>query len=816
MSSPLDPLRSALAGRYSVERELGAGGMATVYLAEDLKHHRKVAVKVLRPEVAATIGAERFLREIEIAARLSHPHILPLHDSGAARQEDGGTEFLYFVMPYVEGESLRDRLSREKQLPIDEAIAIAREVADALSSAHGRDVVHRDIKPENILLQEGHAIVADFGIARAITVSGGASLTDTGLAIGTPAYMSPEQAAGGEDVDGRSDVYSLGCVLFEMLAGQPPFTGATIESVVYQHLTTAAPPVTNLRPSVPSEIVEALTRALAKTPADRFSRAAHFAEALNRPVSGMAPQATGTVSEGPPGTGPRRLQWRAVTVGLFLGAAVLAAGWWGLTSRLGTGARGPGRIQTLAVLPLVNLSGDPDQEYFADGMTEQLITELTKIGALTVISRTSVMRYKDTDKSLGEIARELGVAAVVEGSALKAGDRVRINAQLIDAASDRHLWAQDYERDARDVLSLQREVARSIAREIRLTLTPLEQARLSDTTTVDPAAHDDYLKGRYYWNKWTEEGFELALRYFGQAIERDPQYAPAYSALASAYSTLAYFGAMAPRDAAPRSRAAASDALEIDETEAEAHVALGMTALFYDRDWPSARRELERSIELNPGSATAHQAYAIYQMWMGNFERASAEIARARRLDPLSLVINADESWVFFFARRYGQAIERALATLELEADFFSAHWALGRTYTQQGSFAAAITELEAAADLSMRSPLVLGSLGEAYAKAGRTRQARQVLDELLRLSERRYVSPVAVAAVHIGLGDTDSAFEWIERAIEERDGPVVYLNVDPLYDDLRSDSRFDAAARRIGLPVAGRASERQARDFGN
>jgi TolB-like protein/Tfp pilus assembly protein PilF len=809
-------LTKALADRYRIERKIGSGGMAAVYLAEDLKHHRRVAVKVLHPELATTIGADRFLAEISVTANLQHPHILPLFDSGKAVAPSvpdpdggpGGEAFLYYVMPYVEGESLRDRLDREKQLPLDDAVRIAREVADALSSAHSRGIVHRDIKPENILLQEGHAIVADFGIARAVQVSGGNRFTQTGMSVGTPPYMSPEQAVGDEDVDGRSDVYSLGCVLFEMLAGQPPFSGKTLDSIVHQHLAIDPPPVTNFRPTVPVEIAGALSRALAKAPADRFAPAAQFAEVLGRSMGqGLTSESPGLqrgVPVHPPGPG----LWRKGLLGLIglVVAAVVVVG----ARRVFVGggmADLPGQIESLAVLPLVNLSGDPEQEYFADGMTEQLITELSKIGALRVISRTSVMLYRNTDEPLGDIARELGVDAVVEGSALKVGGRVRINAQLIEAATDRHLWAEAYERDMEDVLALQGDVARSIAREIQLTLTPTERAGLTDAETVDPAAHDAYLKGRYYWNKWTDEGFERALGYFDRAIELDPQYGQAYAARAIAYSTLGYFGALPPEIAFPQTKQSASMALDIDETLEEAHVALGMAAMFFDHDFGAASRELTRAVELNPGSVTAHQAFAFLQMALGNGTRAIVEMDRALGLDPLSLVINSDLGWVLFFARRYSDAIEHAREALELDENFFPVRMLLGRAYAQQGAFDEAIRELESAVTLSGRNHLILATLGEAYARGGRPGDARQILNELLALSEGGYVSPAAVAAVYIGLGETDLAFEWVNRAIEEHAGPVVYLLVDPLYDPLRGDSRFDELLGRLNLSGTGPGS---------
>ncbi|MGH7537801.1 MAG: protein kinase domain-containing protein [Gemmatimonadales bacterium] len=403
-------LTAALAGRYAIERELGSGGMATVYLAEDVKHHRKVAVKVLQPELAAALGPDRFLREIRTAAALNHPHILALYDSGEA---DG---FLYYVMPYVKGESLRQKLAREKQLSIEEALGITRQVASALDHAHARDLIHRDIKPENILLYEGEAMVADFGIALAVSAAAGARLTETGVLVGTPEYMSPEQATGERALDARSDVFSLGCVLYEMLAGEPPYTGPTAQAVITKRMTDPVPAVRRLRDAVPAGVEQALMQALARTPADRFASAAAFAEALAQPG----------------GVPPRR--------------------------------------RSVAVLPFLNLSADPENEYFADGITEDVIANLSKIRALEVISRTSVMPFKKRDHGLRDIAARLGVATLLEGSVRRAGDRVRIVAQLIDAATDQHLWAETYDRQLTDIFAIQSDVAVHIASALRAEL----------------------------------------------------------------------------------------------------------------------------------------------------------------------------------------------------------------------------------------------------------------------------------------------------------------------------------------------------------
>src|SRR3989441_783421 len=514
LRNPRERLDAALAGRYAIERELGSGGMATVYVAEDLKYHRTVAVKVLRPELASVLGPDRVLREVEIAAKLNHPHILALYDSGEA---DG---LLFYVMPYVKGESLRHKLERERQLPIDEALRITRQVASALGHAHDQGVIHRDVKPENILLYEGEAMVADFGIALAVSAAASERLTETGLVVGTPEYMSPEQALGERELHARSDVYSLGCVLYEMLAGEPPYTGPTAQAVIAKRLTDPVPAVRRLRDAVPAGVERALMGALARVPADRFASAGAFAEALATPGAGRP------------------------------------------------------RARSVAVLPFVNLSADPENEYFADGITEDVIAQLSKIRALEVISRTSVMPFKKRQEGLRAIAAKLDVATLLEGSVRRAGDRVRIVAQLIDADTDQHLWAETYDRQLTDVFAIQTDVALHIASALNAELSPDEKSRLHKEPTSDLQAYQLYLQGRHCYTRYTEEGTRKGLEYFEQAIAKDPEYALAYAALAMVYTELGEAGALRPDEAYARAKAASAKALALDPELGEAHCML--------------------------------------------------------------------------------------------------------------------------------------------------------------------------------------------------------------------------------------------------
>src|SRR5438477_3629786 len=533
MAELLARLRGALADRYAIERELGHGGMATVYLAHDLKHSRSVAIKVLRPELAAALGAERFLREIEIAARLTHPHILPLHDSGEA------TGFLYYVMPYVEGESLRDRLRREPQLPVEEAVRIAREVATALSHAHAHDVVHRDIKPENIRLSGGEAVGADFGIARAIVAAGAETLTDTGLAVGTPGYMSPEQATGAMQLDGRSDVYSLGCVLYEMLAGHPPFLGTTAREMLAGHSVRGVPPLRTIRPELPPALERVVLKALAKSPADRFATATAFSEALTRAGA------------------PPPFARRAARPALFAAAGVtaLVAGYVLLT-RPPSSSDEPS--QSIAVLPFKNIGGDVSNEPFSDGMTDEITTALGKVEGLRVAARSVAFRFKGKNVVPEEIGRQLHVLYVLDGGVRMGGNRRRVSAQLINVARGNEIWSEEYDRDARDrdVFAVQDEITRAIVAALRVHLSGPTSPALAKRSTGSPEAHDLYLQGRYFFAKRDSANLRKARDYFERAIQKDASYAVAWSGLSDAYSHSPVFGYVPPRTVHANSKGA--------------------------------------------------------------------------------------------------------------------------------------------------------------------------------------------------------------------------------------------------------------------
>ena len=569
-------LKAALADRYRFERELGQGGMATVYLVHDLKHDRPVALKVLRPELAAAIGAERFLSEIKTTAHLQHPHILPLFDSGSA---DG---FLFYVMPFVEGESLRDRLARERQLPMEEVRRITTDLAEALDYAHRHGVIHRDIKPENILLTEGGALLADFGIAVAVTTAGGSRLTETGMSVGTPYYMSPEQALGERTLDGRSDLYSLGCVVYEMLAAEPPFTGPSAQAILAKRFSEPVPHLRTVR-DVPLAVEQAVTRALARVPADRYPSAAEFVAALSGAATAL----------------PRvpRFGARAAGAGLLL----LGLVWWLVAGvRAGRFQRAGSGVTAVVVLPFLDQSSQPDSSFLGEGMTEGLVADLAEVGALKVISRSSAAAAQGMPRGLAQLARDLGVEAVVQGSIGRVGDTVRVSVRLLHAPDSSVILKREYRGRLGELPDLQREITMAITGSIRARLKGSERSRLETRREVNQRAFEAYLRGRFYLER---EELEPARVQFEQASKIAPDWAPPYVGLANYYALLPFYSDLPPAEVLPRARAALTQALDLDETLAEAHAANAYIRAYYEWDWRAAEREFRRALELRPNYA---------------------------------------------------------------------------------------------------------------------------------------------------------------------------------------------------------------------
>ncbi|HJU90711.1 MAG TPA: protein kinase [Gemmatimonadaceae bacterium] len=783
MSTPADQLeriRSALASRYRLVRELGRGGMATVYLADDLKHDRQVAVKVLRSELAATLGTDRFLREIQIAAQLAHPHILPLYDSGEA---DG---FLYYVMPFVEGETLRDRIDRERHLPISDSVRITREVADALHHAHLRGIVHRDIKPENILFLGGHAVVADFGVAAVGTAASG-RLTESGVAVGTPLYMSPEQAAGETDLDARSDVYSLGIVTYEMLAGEPPFRGSNVQAVVARKLNEAPPRLSHLRASVPPMLEEAVRRALAREPVDRFADVAAFASAVELGADNDAPSLTAPQ--------PKRLRTRAVIVAALAVLVIGAAFWTRQRADADSSAQEAGRRMTVAVLPFENL-GPAENEYFPVGITDEIASRLGSVDGISVVSRRAAQRYVQPGMTMRDIGQKLGADVILAGSVRwddRDGDtpNVRISLELLRVRDERQLWATTYDRVIDDIFEVQSSIAAEVVQRLGIGVSEHERSRLAVRPTTNHEAYTLYLKGRYFWNKRTEEDIQKALDHFQQAVDLDPSYSLAWSGIADAWIFRGWYSLLAPRETFPKARTAVLKALEFDSTLAEAHASLAHIHLEFDYDWESAEREYRRAIELNPRYPIAHHWYGGFLSAMGRHEEALAQADTARRLDPLSAIIQTWAGLRHYFARSYQPAIAEYRKALEMDRDFAPAHWHLGWVYEQTGDFANAVAEARAALAADTNNLVFVASLARAHALAGDGRRARTLLDQLSRASRDRHVSSYHIALVHLALGDRAAAMRWLDRAYEERSPWIAYLEVDPRVDPLREQRAF-------------------------
>ena len=758
MTSVGEKLQAALGDRYRVVRELNRGGMGTVFEAEDTRHRRAVAIKVLNPELSEVIGPRRFQAEIEMAARLMHPHIVPLHDSGS------GGGLLYYVMPLVTGESLRQRLTREKQLPVEDAIRIAREVADALQYAHGQGLVHRDIKPENIVLSSGHALVLDFGVAQS-SGSGAEAMTRTLAVLGTPLYMSPEQSAGGA-VDARSDQYSLACVLYEMLAGQPPFTGGTADSIGLQHRTLEPRAVTALRASVPPPVAEALARALSKAPADRFPTAAAFGESLG---------ALATPSLVPTPAGSRR---DATTPG-----------------------RSPGGRVMLAVLPLENMSADPEQEFFTDGMTEELIAHLGRLQPkrLGVIARTSAMRYKKTAKSVDEIGRELGVDHVLEGSVRRAGERLRITVQLIQVADQTHLWAENYDRKMADVFDIQSEVAASVARALEVQLLPSGRAGGSTGAAANPAAYEAYLRGRFHWNRRTKEGFRLAIEAFEAALAADRDYARAYAGLADVYVVLPNWDSITIAETGPRAEAYAKRALELDPNLAEAHASYGAVLSNLHRDYVGSEREERRAIELDPSYGIAYSWCATALMAQGRIDDAIVMNERACRLDPQSLVVLINFSGMYAWKRDFELAAAYTLRTLEIEPSLTRYAAFFGIYRGMQGREEDGIAYLSRLSPEQRQDPHVIAAVGFLNARAGRPESAREALRQLDERAKREPVPHVAIHFLLVALDERARLYASLEKRIGEGQLTPVTLRYAPTFDPFRSDPEFQALMERTG-----------------
>jgi eukaryotic-like serine/threonine-protein kinase len=787
------PTGTLFAERYEIQESVGSGATAIVYRARDLKHDRDVAVKVLRAELTQSFSAERFVREIGIAAKLTHPNILPLYDSG----ESGG--HFYYVAPFIEGESLRDRLDAAGKLSLVEAVTVARAVAAALECAHSRGVVHRDIKPENVLLASGQPLVADFGIARFLQAQGDERLTSTGLVVGTPAYMSPEQAMGAEVVDARSDIYSLGCVLYEMVTGQPPFHGTNVHAMIAGRLTGTAPDVRELRGEVPSQLAELIAAMLARLPAERVQDAGTLRELLAAVEAECTPLAGSTYARLAGRTiaqaRRRRVALRRAATGTTIVALLATAGWLARDSLplIGLIER-EAPYHTLAVLPLENLSGDMQQDFIADGLTEALITDLASLPGIRVISRTSVMQYKMMRKPISEIARELNADVLIEGSLMREGDRVRITATLVRGRDDRNLWTGSYDGRVGELFELQREIGFAVAREIGARFASGTATR---RVAIKPESQQEYFKGAYFAAQWR---LEEAIPSFQRAVEIDPANAQAYASLARAYYFRAMFGEIAPREAFGQMRRAATAAIEGDPQLGEAYGLLALVNTHFDFDWEAAEQNFARALQLGPSNAQVRHDYAHFLLAMGRGAESVEESRRAVQLDPANPMLTSCLGWHSLFDDRFDQSLDHAAEAQRMMPNFW-AQVVQGWAHTGLGHFPEAVESMLDAVALVPDLAFAQAALAHALARDGRMGEARRVLAELLERSTQGYVPAYDVALVYAGLGENDRAFEWLGKAVAERSIFLVHLMWDARIQPLRADPRFAELIERLAIP---------------
>jgi len=760
---------------YKILEKLGEGGMGVVYKAEDAKLKRTVALKFLPIELTRDPEAkERFIHEAQAASALNHPNICSIH----AIEEFEGQQLL--DMEFLDGNTLGAVLG-QKELPISRVMEIVIQVAEGLNAAHKKGVVHRDIKPDNIMLtNDGLVKIMDFGLAK---LKGSSKLTKSHSTLGTIAYMSPEQARG-EDVDQRTDIFSLGAVLYEMITGRRPFKGEHEAAMMYSLLNEIPEPLARYKTNIPNELQRIIDKALSKKPSERYQHADEIIADLQRVRRETSNIAASTTKKS-------KIHW-IVTLMIVV---LTVVGVYFFYPKL---ASTPANRKSIAVLPFKNLSSSKEDEYFSDGIAEDIRTQLSNIADLKVISQQGVLRYKNSDKSITEIGNELGVATVLEGSVQHAGNQVRINAQLIDASDESHIWADKYDKEMTQIFSIQSEVAQKIAEMLRAKLLPTEKARIEKKPTNNTEAYQLYLKGRFHWNKRTLANNKTAIEYFTQAIEKDSQYALAYAGLASTYVLLPEY-AVPSKEALPKADATARKALELDPTLAEPHTVMGLIKT-YEWDWSDAEAEFKKAIELDPNSPTAHQWYSNYLSFLGRSEEALAEIKCAQGLDPLSLIINLCVGRILFEMGQFDRAIDQYKKILDLDPSFQWAYLYLGIVYEHQGEFDQAITAFKRAITLAGGDLEVLADLGHAYAKAGRKSDALEVLAKLLRYSKQGNSVSCEIALVYNGLGDKRNTFQWLERALQERNNGCVSLKVGPVWNNLRSDPRFFALLKKMGL----------------
>jgi len=786
---------STFAGRYQVIEELGRGGMGRVYKVQDTDIKEKVALKLLRPEITLDKETvERFSNELKLARRISHRNVCRMFDLGRAE----GTTFI--TMEFVPGEDLKSFIHRSKQLNIGTAISIAKQVCEGLEEAHRLGVIHRDLKPGNIMIdKDGDAKIMDFGIARSLS---GRGITGAGVLIGTPEYMSPEQVEG-KETDPRSDIYSLGVILYEMVTGQVPFEGDTPFTIGVKHKSEIPKDPAALNPAVPADLSAVILKCLEKDMEKRFSGAEDVLAELIKIEKGM-PISERVLAKRKPFTSKEitvTFRFKKLVAPALIFLVVVIAGVI-VRQRLPRRAalsRPPG-LHSIAVLPFLDLSPEKGHEYLCEGIPETLINALKNIEGLWVPARASAFSFKGKEYNLSDIGLKLNVETVLEGSVLVIGDNLRLTPRLSNVKNGSQIWSDIYNKKLTDLFAIQDEIAQEIVKALKIELLGEKEAKIVKRYTENPEAYNFYLKGRYYWNKRTEEEVKKGIESFQQAIEKDPSYAAAYAGLADCYNVFGFYGVQPPKEAFPKAKAAALKALEIDQTLAEAHTSLAYTKLYYDWDWSGAEREFRLSLQLNASYPTTPHWYAEYFAAMGRLDEAVAEKKKASQLDPLSMIINTTIGWMDYFAHRYDQAIEQIKKALEIDPDFVPAHYWLGQACLLKGSFPEAILEFQKAMNLSKGSAYTVAGLAHAYAVSGQIAEAQNLLDRLIELSKTKYVSAYDVAEIYASLGKQDLALDWLEKAYEERSRALVFLKVEPKVDGLRTKPRFREIIKKMGL----------------
>jgi len=778
---------------YKILEKLGEGGMGEVYLAEDTKLKRKVALKFLPREYTKDKQVkERFEREAQAAAALNHPNIVTIHEINEHEDQT------YIAMEYVEGNTLKDKIPSGPLL-LTEVLEFTKQICEGLQKAHDAGIVHRDIKPQNIIInQDGQVKILDFGLAK---LKGVSQLTKESSTLGTIHYLSPEQALG-KDVDHRTDIWSLGVILYEMVTGHMPFKGDYEQAIIYSIINEKPDSITTVRTGIPPGLERILHKALGKNPSERYQQIHELGEDLRKIVKDTKPEELVSQKKGERDKSKRFMKplvpvFIPVAIILLLGGFFLFKGILKKEpSSPSTGLTTEDK-KTIAVLPFADMSPQKDQEYFCDGIAEELINTLTKVSGFQVTARTSAFSFKGKNLDIPTIGKKLKVEMVLEGSVRKEGDNLRITAQLIKVTDGYHLWSEAYNRKLKDVFAIQEDISRSIVDKLKVNLLTGEESKLEKRHTTNIEAYNLYLKGRYFWGKRTEEGLKKSLEYFQLAIDKDSQYARAYVGKADAYTILTYWGYLTPKKAIPKAKVLAKKAMQIDDSLAEAYATLAWICLDYDWDWPGAEDRFKIALELNPGYATAYHWYAAYFQSRGQFEESLKMRKQALKLDPFSLLKNAELSNVLSSLGRFDEAKEQFYKTLEMDPNFSQTHLYLGNFYEKKGQYEEAIKAYQKALSI----PWAAGFLGSAYAKAGKTEKAREILAELIEKSKERYIRPSAISLIYFGLGDIKKAFDWLEKGFEERDPAMPWIRLLlPEEDRVLTHPRFKAFLKKMDL----------------